>query len=447
MAQLSVNKGVGKALLIQTNPISKSTSLLVNTLLVFSAFILFIAFNLLTSTKAFANNTTLIVWEDEGKSIGLEQAITDYKEQFNVNVIVQEKTFVQALNHLRLDGPSGKGPDLIAIPADQIGVAAEDQLIVPISMSYSHQMDFLQNAVDAVTYNELIYAIPYSLENMVVFYNKEKLDHPYQYLEEYLDYAENSRRQHKDSLGFVAKFDDLYQVYPIIKAYGGYVFGSTRDGHRVNYASYGLGSDEALQAIEYIQSIYKRGLVPKVIQGNRTHLQELRKLFTEGKAAAMISGTWDMVYLLQQGMNFGVAPLPKLPNGHDMSGFNGIRAYAISKYCNNVKEAVRFAYFLNQPKYARLRYRVTGEIPVAVEAIREESDYHDPYLMVFIEQALRNEAIPNTPLMSYIWRPYAKALRFIFEKEVLVNEDAQSLLENTYPSEAFELHRKARIEY
>ena len=36
---------------------------------------------------------------------------------------------------------------------------------------------------------------------------------------------------------------------------------------------------------------------------------------------------------------------------------------------------------------------------------------------------------------------------YIFEKEVLVNEDAQSLLENTYPSEAFELHRKARIEY
>ena len=94
MAQLSVNKGVGKALLIQTNTISKSTSLLVNTLLVFSAFILFIAFNLLTSTKAFANNTTLIVWEDEGKSIGLEQAITDYKEQFNVNVIVQEKTML-----------------------------------------------------------------------------------------------------------------------------------------------------------------------------------------------------------------------------------------------------------------------------------------------------------------------------------------------------------------
>ena len=75
MAQLSVNKGVGKALLIQTNTISKSTSLLVNTLLVFSAFILFIAFNLLTSTKAFANNTTLIVWEDEGKSIGLATTV------------------------------------------------------------------------------------------------------------------------------------------------------------------------------------------------------------------------------------------------------------------------------------------------------------------------------------------------------------------------------------
>lgn len=52
--------------------------------------------------------------------------------------------------------------------------------------------------------------------------------------------------------------------------------------------------------------------------------------FKEGKAAAVISGPWALGDYAKSGVDYGVAPLPILPNGQAMRPFYGAKGYVIS---------------------------------------------------------------------------------------------------------------------
>src|SRR5690625_2411585 len=55
---------------------------------------------------------TLVVWEDIDKSAGLEEAISEFEDMHNVTIEVVEKNIATQVEDIRLDGPSGTGPDV-----------------------------------------------------------------------------------------------------------------------------------------------------------------------------------------------------------------------------------------------------------------------------------------------------------------------------------------------
>lgn len=63
------------------------------------------------------------------------------------------------------------------------------------------------------------------------------------------------------------------------------------------------------------------------------------------------------------GINYGVAPLPTLPDGKPMSSFLGVKGYVVSTSSKDKALAQQFIEFINQPQYVKARYVATGEIP------------------------------------------------------------------------------------
>lgn len=180
-----------------------------------------VVFTVMCCSVSSANALELTVWEDYTKGVGLAQAISAFTNETGIDVKVEENNYIYALQKMRLDGPVGRGPDLILLPNDQLGMAAKEGMIDPVYLSDEEKSKYPDNVVDAVSIDQSQYAIPKSIETLAIFYNKKYLSKPFDSIDSYIKYSKLEKENGRN--GFVAKFDDLFYLMPILSSYGTYV--------------------------------------------------------------------------------------------------------------------------------------------------------------------------------------------------------------------------------
>lgn len=272
----------------------------------------------LCSTSALAKDK-LLVWEDIQKAVGNQDAVTAFEKQFDVDISVLEMPYGGQVESLRMDGPAGTGPDVVLIPHDQIGGAVIQGLIAPITPEQSVLSTFSQSSIDALTYQGQLYGLPKSVETVVMVYNKALVKELPKTLDDIYDLSAKFRSE--DKYGLLAKWDELYYTYGILNGMGGDVFGKLADGS-YDANTILLNTDGAIKGGEYIGKFYKEGLFPSGIIGNNG-LNAIDSLFTANKAAIVETGPWSFQPYKDAGIDFGVAPLPLLPNGEPMGSLWG----------------------------------------------------------------------------------------------------------------------------
>ena len=149
----------------------------------------------------------LHVWDDDGKSKGIAQAVADFEELNDCKVVIHEVPFITQIDKLRLEGPSGMGPDVLMVPSDRAGAAVVQGLIAPIKFMQEDQDKYIRSAVSAFYRTGEIYAVPKVVETLVMFYNKEYLKKPYDTLDEYFALSEKMVSQNDGKYGLLAKWD------------------------------------------------------------------------------------------------------------------------------------------------------------------------------------------------------------------------------------------------
>ncbi len=387
------------------------------------------------SSKSFAANE-LVVWEDEKKAKGITQAVADFESEFNCKVTVKEIPFVSQVEKLRLDGPAGTGPDIFMIPSDRIGSAVVQGLVAPIKFMNEDQDKYIASSVSAFTRNGEIYAVPKVVETLIMVYNKSVLRRPFDTLEEYFDYSKKRLDRENKEYGLLVKLDSLYYAFSMMQPYGAYVFGLDKDGN-LDANDVGLSNKGAVEGIELAKKFYDSSCIPESILGE-DGIYELDNLFCSGKVGAVITGPWALDYYKTAGINYGVTPLPILPNGKPMSSFLGVKGYAISTWANDYDLAEEFLRFINQPKYVKQRYLDTNEIPpvkaVMIDPVITENDVANAIAV----QASRASPTPSIPEMAEVWNPMDTSLRSIYENNKSVKDALNSAVELVhYQIEAF----------
>lgn len=368
----------------------------------------------------------LTVWEDYSKGSGLAQAISAFTNETGIDVKVEENTYIYALQKLRLDGPVGQGPDVILLPNDQLGMAAKEGMIDPVYLTDDEKSKYPNNVIDAVSIDQVLYAVPKSVETLAIFYNKKYLSKPFETLDSYFKYTklENERGRN----GFVAKFDDLFYAMPMLSAHGAYVFGKNKIGS-VNVNDVGLDSPQAVKAVEELKQYYDAKLIPNVVNGLNGS-SNLVEMFCQGRAAAAILGSWDVGSALKSHVDFATAPLPVNQEGKQMVGFLGVRAFAISHWAKDYDAALKLAKFLTQDKYSKPRFKFTGEIPATLKLLDDPEILNDKYANAFIQQAKLAEAMPSVSEMHGFWLPFSKQLQRIFKGKISVEDGLQEVVYN-----------------
>lgn len=368
----------------------------------------------------------IVIWEDEHMAPGLYQAAKDFKKQTGIGVTIIEHRYTYALEKLRLDGPAGVGPDLVLLPNDQVSSGAEQGMIEPIMLSDEDKADYLPDALRAVTYKKNIYAIPKSIETLGLFYNKDLLEEPFETLEEYYRYSLD--RQKNGKYGLIASFDDLYYGMSVLEPFGAYIFGK-KDEDEYDIYDIGLNNEGVYNAISYIRKFYDRGAFPSSLLGYYGR-HAINDLFTNRKAAACITGVWQIKPFISSGVNFGVSPLPSLPNGKHMSSFLGVRGFAVSKWSKHKSEAIEFAKFINQTEYAIKRFETTYELPPLKSALESAVIQKNEYARAFVIQSKYSYPMPSVPETQAVWQPFSEALRAIYTGKLEIKKGIDTGVEN-----------------
>lgn len=353
----------------------------------------------------------LLVWEDQSKSTGIEDAVKAFEEEHDVTIKVVEKAYADQLEDLRLDGPAGTGADVITIPGDQIGTAVTEGLLKEMTVEQAVQDIYTEAAMQSQIVNGKVYGLPKAVETQILYYNKALISEEElpKTTDEWLTYSKKVKTD--SSYGLLALWDQIYYAQGVLGGYGGYVFGTDADGS-YNPEDIGLATDGAIKGAEYIKEFYDSGVFPTGIIGEQG-INVLDSLFTEGKAAAVISGPWNLEPYKEAGIDYGVMELPLLGNGEHMSSFIGVKSYNVSSYSQNADLAEEFVAFITNEENSKVRFEKTAEIP-AVEALAtDESILESESASAIAEQSKHAELTPGITAMNSVWEPIDSALQTI----------------------------------
>lgn len=355
----------------------------------------------------------LVIWEDNDKGIGLDAAIASFEEEFGIKVEYREMDMASEIREqMRLDGPSGQGPDVITLPHDQIGQVVIEGLIAPLEVEQSVVDIYTESSIEAETYDGQLYGLPKATETPVFIYNKELMSEAPETYEELFEFSKEFADG--DQYGFLALWDNFYHAHSVIAGFGGYVFGE--EGGITNPQDLGVNSEGAVDGAEYIQKWYEEIFPSGIIGESGGSAKD--GLFQEGKVAANMDGPWSFQILKDAGIDYGVAPLPKLPNGEYPVTFMGVKGWHLSSFSENKEWATKLIEWIANEENAKIRYEETQEIP-PVKSLMEDPLIADNEGAIAV--AIQSErAIPmyNIPEMSEVWGPMAQALQLIATGEL-----------------------------
>ncbi|PLR78874.1 cyclodextrin-binding protein [Bacillus sp. V3-13] len=351
----------------------------------------------------------LVVWEDTDKGIALEPAIASFEEKYGIAVEFQELGMADKIrDQLRLDGPAGNAPDVITLPHDQIGQVAIEGLIQEIKVDQSVIDTFTESSIAAQMFEGKLYGLPKATETPVFIYNKALMESAPKTMDEVYEFAKNFNQEGK--YGFIAVWDDFYFAHGVMAGMGGYVF-KEKDGS-LDPTNIGLNNEGAIKGAEYIQKWYSEGLFPNGIIGQSGGTTR-DGLFNEGSIASMMNGPWAFQGAKDAGIDIGVAPMPKLPNGENMKTFMGVKGWHVTAFTDNAYWATKFVEHITNEENAKIRYELTQEIPPVKSLIDDPVIAENEGAKAVAEQSKYAVPMPNIPQIAEVWEPMASALQTI----------------------------------
>ena len=367
----------------------------------------------------------LLVWESKGPELDFLKAVAaSFEQEYGVKVKVEAVPSIDSVTKLTTDGPAGIGADVFSAPHDHLGNAVMAGLVLQNDVFDEHaKNEFMSSAIEGVSYEGVLYGFPTAIDTYALYYNKKLLKKAPATYDELIQFAETYNDPKNKKYAFMWNVGQLYQSYSFLAGYGGYVFGN--GGTDAN--DIGLNSEKSVAGAKYLQSLKK--ILP--ININDINDNIITGFFVEGKTAAVINGPWLMTDLTNANMDYGVVPLPLLPNGEHPNSMSGIRALYVNSYTEYPAAAKLFASYATTKKNGTKRFEMTTQLPPRKDIMDEPIIAEDANALAFLEQAKHSTPMPSIPEMGNVWVPAGAALAAMWndnqEPSVVLNKAVEQI--------------------
>ncbi|NTL25140.1 extracellular solute-binding protein [Enterococcus faecium] len=343
---------------------------------------------------------TLIVSVDSGYKDYINEIKDTFEKENDVKIKLVEKDMFDQLESLALDGPAGKGPDVMMAAYDRIGALGQQGHLAEVKLGNESAYDETDKA--QVTYDGKIYGEPAVIETLVLYYNKDLVDTAPATFKDLENLSKDSRFAFESeagkNTGFLAKWTDFYYSYGLIAGYGGYVFGD--DG--TDPSDIGLNNAGAVEGISYATDWFQN-VWPKGMQDIKSAGDFASQQFMSNKTAAIIDGPWQAQTYKENNINYGVAKIPTLNNGQPYQPFGGGKGWVVSNYAKNKDLSQKWLDYVTNQENQEKFFEMVNEIPANQQARETAKAKNDELTTAVIEQYETAQAMPNIPEMGEVW--------------------------------------------
>src|SRR5512140_3767538 len=201
---------------------------------------------------------------------------------------------------------AGQGPDLVYGPSDQVGPFQVMGIIDPLEPLFDKEYldSFIPKGL--TWYKGHLYQMADKIGNhLTLIYNKALVTNPPQTDEEMIQLGKQLTRDTNgdgkpDVYGLTWNYTEPFFFIPFMTGFGGWVMDD--EGHPT------LDSPGTINGLKFIQDLRdKYRIIPGEADYNIADI-----LFKDGKSGMIINGDWSWAGYKKAGINFGVAPLPKI---------------------------------------------------------------------------------------------------------------------------------------
>jgi len=295
---------------------------------------------------------------------------------------------------------AGQGPDLVYGPADQVGPFEVMGIIKPLEGMF--EKEYLDSFIpQAVTfYKGHLYQLADKLGNhLTLIYNKDMLPSPPTTDVELIESGKSLTKDldgdgRTDQYGLAWNYTEPYFFIPFMTGFGGWVL--TDKGYPT------LDSKGTINGLKFIQDLRdKYKIIP-----NEADYNIADALFKDGKSAMIINGDWSWSGYRKAGINFGVAPLPRISStGLWCAPMVSPRGFCMNSSVASDKEAlvIELLKFLMQPDNQLRAAQELWSMPTRKQVVQSEFVRTNEILHNSALQIERGRLLPMVPELRAIW--------------------------------------------
>lgn len=324
----------------------------------------------------------LTVWADPENVELMNQMIESFKQEyagkaeFEITVAEQNESMTKGT----LLADIHNGADVFTIPDDQLLSMVAAGALAPVANNEEVKNANLAESVEAATYNDVLYAYPYTADNgCFLYYNKNYFtDADVKTMDGILAAANAANK--KVSMEFSSGWY-LYSFF----GNTGLDFGLNDDGV-TNHCNWNK-KDGTVTGIAIAQSLLD-------ITSNPAFVEQVDADFItgaqSGEFVAGISGVWNAVKIKEiWGDDYGACKLPTYTLAEkqvQMASFTGYKMMGVNAYSNHVGWAQKLADWLTNEQNQTLRFEVKNQGPSNINAAASDAVKQVPAIQAVIAQ-------------------------------------------------------------
>lgn len=333
--------------------------------------------------EAESGTVSLTVWGEEDTLDMLSGMAESFKKhyageaEFDITLVAQTDSGAKDT----MLGDVHNGADVFSFPDDQLTGLAAAGALVPVPNADEIRNANLEEAADAATLNDTLYAYPMTADNgYFLYYNKKYFtEEDVKSLDRILEVAKNAGKK------FSMEFSSGWYSYAFF-GNTGLEFGINDDGI-TNYCNWNSAEGQ-IKGTDIAESLMKIAANPAFLNQPDGDFPESIK---KGDVIAGISGVWNAVAVEEAwGNDYGAVKLPTYTCAGQqiqMSSFTGYKMMGVNAYSKEREWALKLADWLTNEENQTIRFEERSQGPSNINAASSDEVSKVPAIKAVIEQS------------------------------------------------------------
>lgn len=340
------------------------------------------------------SSAELVIWTDQEREAAITAAAKAFEQETGAKVTLVQKNFEDLRNDFISQVPTGEGPDITVGSHDWLGALVAAGVVDTIDLG-DKASEFEPVAIEAMTYDGQLYALPYSLETVALVQNVDLVgaDAPATW-DEMIQKGLAAGTERPFVINTAGETGDGYTMYGFQTSFGAPVFVQDSSGSYTNEVGMGAAAGEA-----FAQWLHANGSAGTGYLSTTIDYDINNELFASGKAPYTVQGPWAISSFPD--VNVAVNPIPSA-GGQPAAPFVGVQGFYLSSQSKNALLAQEFLVnYLGTEDAQRALYEADPRIPAWSSLAAEVAS--DPIIAGFLASSQNGVPMPSIPEMGSVW--------------------------------------------